>query len=141
MCVCVRGCAQATSKRSELLAFIQEQAGVATLLDVRRSEAYDAGKTVDALLDSADVRAWMGATSKVCCLGAGHCARADSEHVMQLRVLGLGQAEDTCGRSAADPKKKAGSDQQQQPCSLRAIACSEMCRAFLHNTSLALCVC
>lgn len=57
---------QATTKRSALLEFIQQQSGVATLLDVRRTEGYDAHKAVDALLDSADVRKWMGASDKVC---------------------------------------------------------------------------
>jgi hypothetical protein len=57
---------QATSKRSDLLEFIQQEAGVATLLDVRRGEAYDAAKSVDALLNSPAVRDWMRASTKVC---------------------------------------------------------------------------
>lgn len=56
---------QATSKRSDLLEFIQLESGVATLFDVRRNESYDAGKTVDALLSSAEVRNWMRATNQV----------------------------------------------------------------------------
>lgn len=56
---------QATSKRSELLDFIQQEAGVASLLDVRRSEAYDAAKSVDALLNSPAVRDWMRASPQV----------------------------------------------------------------------------
>jgi hypothetical protein len=56
---------QATRRRSELLEYIQQASGVATLLDVRRTEAYDAAKAVDTLLDSAAVRAWMGASNQV----------------------------------------------------------------------------
>lgn len=48
-----------------MLEYIQQASGVATLLDVRRTEAYDAAKAVDALLDSAAVRAWMGASNQV----------------------------------------------------------------------------
>lgn len=54
----------ATSKRSDLLEFIQRESGAATLLDVRRGEAYDAAKSVDALLNSPAVRDWMRASTK-----------------------------------------------------------------------------
>jgi hypothetical protein len=56
---------QATRKRTELLEFIQQESGVATLLDVRRAESYDAAKTVDVLLNSSKVRQWMGASNEV----------------------------------------------------------------------------
>jgi hypothetical protein len=48
---------------------------VATLLDVRRTEAYDAAKAVDTLLDSAALRAWMGASNQV---GGHHSTYAQS---------------------------------------------------------------
>lgn len=67
--LCHRACfcasLQATSKRSDLLEFIQLESGVATLFDVRRNESYDASKSVDKLLSSAEVRNWMRATNQV----------------------------------------------------------------------------
>jgi len=56
---------QVTSARSQLLEYIQQEAGVATLLDVRRTQAYDAAKAVDALLDSPAARQWMRAAPQV----------------------------------------------------------------------------
>jgi hypothetical protein len=56
---------QATRKRSALLDFIAQEAGLATLLDVRRTEGYDAAKAVDKLLDAAVTRAWMRASTQV----------------------------------------------------------------------------
>lgn len=56
---------QATSSRSQLLEYIQQEAGVATLLDVRRTQGYDAAKAVDALLDSPAARQWMRAAPQV----------------------------------------------------------------------------
>lgn len=56
---------QATTKRSELLEFIQQESGVATLFDVRRTESYDAAKVVDVLLNSSEVRQWIGASNEV----------------------------------------------------------------------------
>lgn len=65
LCTAAVTVVQATRRRSELLEYIQQASGVATLLDVRRTEAYDAAKAVDTLLDSAAVRAWMGASNQV----------------------------------------------------------------------------
>jgi hypothetical protein len=56
---------QATRARSQLLEFIQQESGVATLLDVRRTESYDAAKTVDVLLNSSEARQWMGVSNEV----------------------------------------------------------------------------
>eukprot|EP00887_Chlorella_sp_A99_P006994 scaffold2.g6994.t1 len=49
--------ALAHALRTDLLAFLARAGGVATMLDVRRLEEYDAGKTVDAYFNHPDVKA------------------------------------------------------------------------------------
>lgn len=101
---------QATSKRSELLEFIQQEAGVASLLDVRRSEAYDAAKSVDALLNSPAVRDWLRASPKV---GTRVCTARARKHthtdVHLLLMLLLSK------RARSLPLSAAGRDNPEGP--------------------------
>ncbi|KAF6252931.1 Alpha/Beta hydrolase protein [Scenedesmus sp. NREL 46B-D3] len=52
---------EAAQMRSRLLEFIEQASGVATLLDIRRTAAYDSAAAVQALLNSAEVKAVMSA--------------------------------------------------------------------------------
>lgn len=51
---------EAHASRSQLLSYIQKVAGLATLLDVTRSTDYDAEKTVDAFLNTEQVKQALG---------------------------------------------------------------------------------
>lgn len=75
---------QVTSARSQLLEYIQQEAGVATLLDVRRTQAYDAAKAVDALLDSPAARQWMRAAPQA---PSYHSCSEVIERVMAADVM------------------------------------------------------
>lgn len=56
---------QAAEKRDQLVEFIEEASGVATLFDVRRTTRYDSGEAVQQLLDRAEVKALLNADPAV----------------------------------------------------------------------------
>jgi vitellogenic carboxypeptidase-like protein len=56
---------EAAQMRSRLLEFIEQASGVATLLDIRRTAAYDSAEAVQALLNSTEVKAVMSADVSV----------------------------------------------------------------------------
>jgi vitellogenic carboxypeptidase-like protein len=56
---------EAAQMRSRLLEFIEQASGVATLLDIRRTAAYDSAEAVQTLLNSTEVKAVMHADASV----------------------------------------------------------------------------
>jgi vitellogenic carboxypeptidase-like protein len=56
---------EAAQMRSRLLQFIEQASGVATLLDIRRTAAYDSAQAVQTLLNSTEVKAVMRADASV----------------------------------------------------------------------------
>lgn len=56
---------QAADKRSQLIDYIQNASGVATLLDIRRTAQYDPGERVQQLLNSSEYKTMMQADPRV----------------------------------------------------------------------------